>query len=163
MIARNPTFDLGVQMPSGVLACSCRLLAPSPVIALLARLRARCLDERLAAGADPLTSPLLAARAAQLAAPRSRSRIAAGLERMALSLDAPRSLFAIEPERGAVAPNRDSLLALALTLRSGRPVYAGGIAEARLIVTDGTGPAYTDRRGEGLARQLALAQARLAS
>lgn len=163
MVARNPTIDLGVQMRGSVLACSRRLLAPSPVIALVARLRAGCLDERLAGGADPLTSPLLAARAAQLATPASRARIAAGLERMALSLDAPRSLFSIHPERGAIGPNRDGLLAIALTLRSGRPAYAGGIAEARLIVTDGTGPAFTDRRGEGLARQVALAQARLAS
>jgi hypothetical protein len=71
--------------------------------------------------------------------------------------------FAVLPQRGAIEPNRDRLLSIAAILRSRRPAYAGGIAEARLILTDGTGPAYTDRRGEGLARQLALADARLTS
>jgi hypothetical protein len=31
-----------------------------------------------------------------------------------------------------------------------------------LMLSDGTGPAYTDRRGEGLARELDLARAALA-
>lgn len=161
MLAHSSAFEPGIQAPGGVLACSQRLLAPSPAVTLWARLRARHLDEQLAHGADPVTSPLLAARAAQLATRRSRARIAAGLERLALGSDAPRSMFTILPERGAIAPNRDRLLGLAMALRSGAPAYAGGIAEARLIVTDGTGPAFTDRRGEGLSRQLDLAQARL--
>jgi hypothetical protein len=155
--------DLGIQAPGGVLACSQRLLAPPRIVGLWARLRAQHLDERLAAGADPVTSPLLAARAAQLATPASRARIAAGLERMALSPNPSRPRFAVLPQRGAIEPNRDRLLSIAAILRSRRPAYAGGIAEARLILTDGTGPAYTDRRGEGLARQLALADARLTS
>lgn len=161
MLAHGSTGNFGVQPPAGVLACPQRLLAPAPWVGALARLRAQGLDERLAAGADPLTSPLLAARAAQLARPAARERIAAGLERMALSFEGPARRFAILPARGAIEPNRACLLSLASALRSHRPAYAGGIAEARLIVTDGTGPAYTDRRGDGLARQLALAQARL--
>lgn len=161
MLAHSSALQHEIQAPGGVLACSHRLLAPSPAVTLWARMRARRLDEQLAAGANPVTSPLLAARAAQLATRKSRARIAAGLERLALGSDAPHSLFAILPERGAIEPNRDRLLALAMALRSGEPAYAGGIAEARLIVTDGTGPAFTDRRGEGLTRQLDLAQARL--
>lgn len=161
MLAHSSSIDLGVQAPGGVLACSQRLLVPSKVVSLVARMRSHTLDARLAAGADPASSAMLAARAGQLATPRSRARIATGLERMALRFDAPRSLFAILPERGAIDVNRDRLLGVAAILRSRRPLYAGGIAEARLIVVDGTGPAYTDRRGEGLARQLALAEARL--
>lgn len=161
MVAHSSAFGPGIQAPGGVLACTQRLLAPSRIVTLWARLRAHRLDERLAGGADPVTSPLLAARAAQLAAPKSRARIAAGLERLAFGHDAPRSIFAILPERGAIEPNRDRLLALAIALRSASPAYVSGIAEARLIVTDGTGPAFTDRRGEGLARQLDLADARL--
>ena len=161
MLAHGSTADFGIQAPTGVLGCTKRLLAPSPLVGVWARICAHGLDRRLAAGADPLTSPVLAARAAQLTRPAMRARIAAGLERLALGSDGPQSLFAVLPERGAIEPNRDQLLGLAVTLRSAAPVYAGGIAEARLIVVDGTGPAYTDRRGEGLSRQLTLAQTRL--
>jgi hypothetical protein len=161
MLPRGSTLDTGLQAPTGILACTQELLAPGRPIGVLARLRARRLDQRLAEGADPRSSALLAARAAQLTRPQVRTRIAAGLERMALSLDQPPTHFAIAPLRGAVAVNRSRLFEVAATLRSRSPVYAGGIAGARLIVIDGTGPAFTDRRGEGLARQLELAREQL--
>ena len=161
MLARSSTIDIGIQAPAGVLACSQQLLAPRRPVGVLARLRARGLDQRLADGADPRSSSLLAARAAQLTHPQVRARIAAGLERMALSIDQPSTRFAITPQRGAVLANRTRLFDVAATLRSRTPVYAGGIAGARLIVIDGTGPAFTDRRGEGLARQLQLAREQL--
>jgi hypothetical protein len=157
MLARGSTLDIGINAPAGVLACSQQLLAPRRPVGMLARLRARGLDRRLADGADPRSSSLLASRAAQLATPRARARIAAGLERMARSIDAPPTHFAITPDRGAIVANRARLFDVAATLRSHRPVYAGGIAGARLIVVDGTGPAYMDRRGQGLARQLEAA------
>jgi hypothetical protein len=161
MLARWATIDIGIQAPAGVLSCSQDLLAPSRLVAVWARLRARRLDENLAEGADPRRSPLLAARAAQLTRPQVRARIAAGLERMALSIDQAPPRFAIAPQRGAVMVNRSRLLEVAATLRGHTPVYAGGIAGARLIVVDGTGPAFTYRRGEGLARQLELAREQL--
>jgi hypothetical protein len=157
MLARGPRPDIGIQAPAGVLAGSQQLLAPRRPVGVLARLRARGLDQRLADGADPRSSPLLAARSAQLAAPRVRARVAAGLERIALSPERPPTPFSITPQRTAIMPNRWRLFEVAATLRSQTPVYAGGIARARLIALDGTGPAYTDRRGEGLARQLELA------
>jgi hypothetical protein len=60
-----------------------------------------------------------------------------------------------------VLANRTELMELAATLRQGGLLYARGIAILELVLIDGTGPAYTDARGEGLARQLELAGARL--
>ena len=128
---------------------------------LVVRLRARAshlkLDRLLAAGADPSASPLLAARAAQLVDRRTRQRVAACLERFAFTADRPPSRVRTLPSRGAVRPNKEALLDLARTLRHGQLQYASGIAMLELILADGTGPAYTDRTGDGLARQLALA------
>ncbi|MFZ0088751.1 MAG: hypothetical protein WAL63_04540, partial [Solirubrobacteraceae bacterium] len=108
-------------------------------------------------GADPSASPLLAARAAQLVRPTTRSRLAGALERIALSVDAPRGRVRVLPLRTAVRPNCQAMLELAGRLRGNGLVYARGVAVLELVLTDGTGPAYTDPRGEGLARQLQLA------
>jgi len=67
----------------------------------------------------------------------------------------------VVPRRRAVEANRFALLDLAATLRKGGLLYARGIAILELVLIDGTGPAYTDARGEGLARQLELAGASL--
>ena len=56
-----------------------RLPLPGPRARLLARLRARSLDEGLLAGFDPAGSPQLAARALALTSPRSRAALADGL------------------------------------------------------------------------------------
>ena len=133
------------------------LFEPRLVVRLRARARRLKLDRALAAGADPSTSPLLAARAAQLVDPSTRQRIAACLEQFASTADRPRSRVQTLPLRGAVRPNQEALLELARTLRHPQLYYARGIAMLELILADGTGPAYTDPTGEGLARQLALA------
>ncbi len=54
-------------------------------------------------------------------------------------------------------PNQEKVLELARTLRHPHLYSARGIAMLELVLADGTGPAYTDPTGEGLARQLALA------
>jgi hypothetical protein len=132
---------------------------------LVVRLRARAcrlkLDRALAAGADPSTSPLLAARAAQLVHPSTRQRIAAYLEQFAFTADRSPSRVKTLPLRGAVGANQEALLELARTLRHGQLHYARGIAMLELVLADGTGPAYTDPTGDGLAHQLALATHRL--
>lgn len=126
-------------------------------VRLRARARRLRLDRALAAGADPSASPLLAARAAQLVDPRTRQRIAAGLEQLAFTADRAHSRVQTLPLRGAVRPNREMLLELTRTLRDRQLHYARGIAMLELLLSDGTGPAYTDPSGAGLARQLALA------
>lgn len=133
------------------------LFEPRLMVRVRARARRSKLDRALAAGADPSASPLLAARAAQLVDPSTRQRIAAYLEQFALTADRPPSRVKTLPLRGAVRPNQDALLDLARTLRDGQLQYARGIAMLELILADGTGPAYTDPTGNGLAHQLALA------
>jgi hypothetical protein len=137
------------------------LLAPGRATRLLARLRQTELDRALAAGADPDSSPQIAARAAQLTSPGARARIADGLERLAGAADAPAGRVRVLPSRVAVRANRAALLELADVLRGGAPLYARGLATLASVITDGTGAAYTDPRGEALTRQLELARARL--
>jgi hypothetical protein len=48
---------------------------------------------------------------------------------------------------------------LAEHLRGPGPLYAAGIAMLKMLLTDGAGPAYTDHRGDALARQLHDARA----
>jgi hypothetical protein len=116
-----------------------------------ARLLSFRLDARLTEGEDPSRSPLLAARAAQLANPRMRRKVAEGLDRIALGLAPAPGWWRVVPAAMAVQANRGELLELAARLRAQQAVYARGVAAARLIVADGAGPAYTDRRGDGLA------------
>jgi hypothetical protein len=139
------------------LRCSDSLLCPNRVARVVARSRRLSLDHALADGADPASSSLLAARAAQLARPATRYRIAAALEHAALTADAGRGRWSTPAHRGAVRPNRAEMLRLASVLRHHRLLYARGIALLELTLIDGTGPAYTDPRGEGLAAQLRLA------
>lgn len=134
---------------------------PSLATRLRARTRRMELDRALAEGADPASSPLLAARAAQLVGRANRYRLAAALEHLALTAEAPLRLWRAAPRRDAVAANRRELMELASTLRRGGLLYARGIAILELVLIDGSGPAYTDARGEGLARQLQLAGAGL--
>ena len=137
-----------------------RLLEPRFGVRLRARARRLGLDRALATGADPSTSPLLAARAAQLVDPRAQQRIAASLERLASTIHLPRRHAQTLPLPSAVRLNLDSLIDLARTLRHGGVFYAQGIAMLELVLRDGTGPAYTDPSGDGLAHQLARAARR---
>jgi len=143
------------------LDCTQALFAPTAATRLRARMRRLELDQALADGADPSSSPLLAARAAQLVAPAARHRLAAALERLVLAGDAPVTRWHVTPARRGLEANRWRVLDLATTLRRSGLLYARGIAILELVLIDGTGVAYTDARGEGLARQLELAGATL--
>ena len=143
------------------LNCTQALFEPTLLTRLRARLGRLALDHALAEGADPSSSPLLAARAAQLVSPTARRRLAAALERLVLAGDRPAAQWGAVPRRQAMDTNRQRLLDLAATLRRGGLLYARGIAILELVLIDGTGPAYSDARGEGLARQLELAGASL--
>ena len=138
-----------------------QLLGPSVAVRIAARLRRDRLDRALADGADPSASPLIAARAAQLGARSMRSWLADGLDRLALAAERPRSRARILPSRTAIVGNRPDLLDLASILRGDGPLYARGIAMLMVILTDGASPAYTDRSGEALARQLQIARCKL--
>ena len=140
-----------------LVASTIQLFEPRLVVEVLARARRLELDRALAAEADPSASPLLAARAGQLVDPGTRQRIAAHLEQFAFTADRQRGRIHTLRLHGAVRPNQEALLELARTLRHPQLSYARGIAMLELVLSDGTGLAYTDPTGEGLARQLALA------
>jgi hypothetical protein len=137
------------------------LLAPGRWTRLVARGRHVSLDRAIAAGADPASSAPLAARAAQLASMPMRRRVAADLERMVVSAGDTCSRWRTLPARRAVGENQAELLELATTLRDSGATYARGVADLELLVTDGAGPAYTDRTGTLLARRLRQARGRL--
>ena len=140
-----------------------RLLAPSAVVRIAARLRQGMLDRTITDGADPSASPLIAARTMQLAGNSTRARIAGALERLAESANKPRGRARILPSRAAAIANEQELLGLAAMLRDDRPLNARGVAMLNMIVTDGAGPAYTDQRGDALALELKIARSSLTS
>jgi hypothetical protein len=132
-----------------------RLFRPGRRTRVVARLRGHSLDRALADGADPADCPLLAARAAQLTCRDARRWLADTVERFVLAAELP-SRGRVSPARGGVRANRAQFLELAARLRDDAPLYARGMAELKLMLRDGTGPAYLDRHGEALSRQLAL-------
>jgi len=109
--------------------------------------RARELDRRLAAGADPMQSDELSLRAGQLGSSRSRRRIACAL-RGAVALaerDAyPVTLAAPPIRRAAVGASGGILLEIAERLLSGEPVGVQGVAIASQLIEDIRGPLYRD-------------------
>ena len=58
------------------------------------------------------------------------------------------------PFKRAAEANARELHALAARLRGPGPLYARGIAMLSRLLTDGAGPAYSDRRGDVLAQRL---------
>jgi hypothetical protein len=119
------------------------------------RVRARLLsaraDDVLADGADPLSSPLLAARAEQLCSARSRAALAKGLTRAVA--DARRSrpslTAAVHVARPAVRSCAPSLLALAAELGDAH-VRLQGVALTRRLLSDGTSPLFCARAEDDL-------------
>jgi hypothetical protein len=109
-----------------------------------ARLRAWRLDHDLIGGADPRSSPVLAARAAQLTGIRSRERLATRLEDALDTSGRPPRMpsAAIQPPRLELEEARLALTEVMAVLRSGGPVYCQGMARLRLLLTDGASPLY---------------------
>ena len=135
-----------------------RLFAPGAVAKVMARLRSRALDRALMDGADPSGSSQLAARAAVLTRRATRTRLAAGLERLLGAADHAPRRWSVPPARGAVRSNTAELAELAALLRGAGPLYAPGVAMVRELLTDGTGSAYTDPSGATLAVRLCRAR-----
>lgn len=141
-----------------------RLTAPStprPLARLRARLAPSALDRRIAAGAEPWTDPDLGARAARLTRRGARRQIANGLESAVLDTRAgvsPNPLRLVAPvARTTVSEAGDDVLMLAQRLRAPEPVRPQGIALARLLLVDGTGPLYSAGDALPLVARRALA------
>lgn len=121
---------------------------------LAARVRGHALDLALIEGADPAATEQLAARAARLTSMSMRRDVARGLERLALAGRDRPGRWQERPFRRAAEANAPELHALAARLRGTGPLYARGIAMLSRLLTEGAGPAYSDRRGDLLAARL---------
>ncbi|HET7049502.1 MAG TPA: hypothetical protein VFI54_14660 [Solirubrobacteraceae bacterium] len=132
---------------------ACRF-EPGLTARLAARLRGHALDRALIEGADPAATEQLAARAARLTSTSMRREVARGLDRLARDgREAPKR-WQVRPFKRAAAANAPELHALAARLREPGPLYARGIAMLSRLLTEGTGPAYADSRGDLLAQRL---------
>jgi hypothetical protein len=121
--------------------------------------RARRLDRALAQGIAPETSAALALRAQRLTEADRRWSLAGALRRIVRDVEADRA-----PRPGRVAPHShavvaasDQLTELADTLDDPGPVQAQGVAQAWLLLTDGTGPLFNPNSSDPLSVRAAQA------
>jgi hypothetical protein len=112
---------------------------------LLARVRARSLDDRLVAGARPEESGQLRARSAQLIEPGNRSEVASALRKMLDDAEHARRIFLKaqvrlrEPEIIAV---RSQIKDLADQLEAPSAVSPRGVILADRLIRDGDSPLF---------------------
>ena len=130
---------------------------------LTAGLRSRRLDEQLARGTAPEIAAPLALRARRLTTLARRREIADGLRRVIRDTCrgmAP-SQARISPRLSQVVAATDDLTRLADALASPGPVAARGVAQAWILLTDGTGPLYNANSTGNLRARAATAAANL--
>ena len=110
---------------------------------LAARLRAIALERELADGVPPETCPTLALRAQTLITPSARKRLARELRRVVSDArgDHVWLLSRVPGRRRAILDTAAELEIIADRLDEG-PVSARGVAQVRVLLTDGTGPLY---------------------
>jgi hypothetical protein len=129
-----------------LVACEEALVAERPRLRdrLAARWSPRRLDRALADGTPPEASAALALRARELTELSCRRAIAGALRRLLREArEGPRRSYApVAPARASVAAASDELGMLADTLETPGPVAAPGVAQAWMLLTDGTGPLY---------------------
>lgn len=130
---------------------------------LSARLRSRQLDEALAGGTPPETTAPLALRARRLTPLSRRRAIADGLRRVI-----GYACRGVQPSRVRIAPRRAPVIAaaeelteLADALATPGPVSARGVAQAFILLTDGTGPLYNANSTANLRALAAVAAGNL--
>jgi hypothetical protein len=138
-----------------------RAMRPPLGARVAARVFARRLDRALIEGADPVSSPRLAARVALLTSPSTRGELADGLDRLVATAQLPPPRRRVLPRHSSVLANSKLLRELAAMLRDTGPLYASGIAMLCLLLTDGTGPVYSARDGRVLEGELLRARAAL--
>jgi hypothetical protein len=126
---------------------------------VIARLRSRRLDEALARGIPPETAAPLALRARRLITLSYRRAIADDLRRVIRD-----TCRGVRPSHARVSPvlsqviaATDDLSRLADALATPGPVAARGVAQARILLTDGTGPLYNAKSTANLRARAASA------
>jgi hypothetical protein len=145
-------------MPNGVYPIP-KKLNQIPALRLRVRLNRLHLDDRLAQGADPASSPELRLRAAQLL--DDRAELAAAVERSIHDARRPAPAFSARApvRRAELLDCVDDLVALAERLRQAGPMDVRGVAMARVLLTDGGSPLY---RSSDVSLRYAVRSARLA-
>ncbi|MBV9336499.1 MAG: hypothetical protein JO243_11460 [Solirubrobacterales bacterium] len=120
---------------------------------ITARLRAHRLDSELAAGAAPGERVALAIRAQALGERRNRTTLAVAIRRVLDEARGPRkpSIAPVPLHRRAVLSAADQLEELAGRLLAPGPLAARGIAQVRLLLTDGRSPIYYGGASQELA------------
>jgi hypothetical protein len=124
---------------------------------LTARLRAHALDRELARGVAPESCGALTLRARTLIGPSARAALARQLRRVVRDARGDHVWLS----RVAVRRVAHELDVLADRLDAPGPVDVRGVAEARLLLTDGTGPLYLRGATEELHARVASALGRL--
>jgi len=111
---------------------------------ITARLRANRLDTDLARGAAP-TRAALALRAEDLGERRTRERLGRSIRRILddVRTDRPPSMARVPTQRSEVLAAASELDRIAATLLTDGPVAASGVAQVRLLLTNGAGPLYS--------------------
>jgi hypothetical protein len=141
--------------PTGIRTARVRL-----VDRLMARYRAATLDAQLANGVEPEAGVLLALRARRLVSPSQAYMLAKALKWVVMTSEAsPRVPVRAPVRRDAVRLARGELLTLADRLLEPGPLGAQGVARARLLLRDGTGPLYATGSGKDLGAELRAAAA----
>ncbi len=112
------------------------------------RMRGRQLDRALAQGVSPDSSAVLSVRAHDLIGVRARSRLAQSIRRVVDEATHPLRPrhFAVPICRSKVWRSREALQEIADRLVTSEPLDARGLAQLRLLLSDGAGPLY-DRPG----------------
>jgi hypothetical protein len=131
------------------------------VVAIFARLDGFELDRELAGGEDPHSNALLAARAEQICRYGERRLFARRLIEVACDQARHGIGNGLRPSKAAVAAARADLVALAEELERPGPANPQGVARARLLLADGTGPLYPPARLRALALEARKARAQL--
>lgn len=118
------------------------------------RIHRTALDRQLAAGADPITDADLARRADQLTAADVRARIATSIELVIEDAAGPVPVLSprVPLARGAVNACASRLRAIAGRLRSDRSVPARGVAQAAMLIREGSSPLYAVGSSEDVLR-----------
>jgi hypothetical protein len=130
---------------------------------LAARWLAHRLDLALADGTSPEANVALALRAQRLTEPDRRWSTAGALRRVVREArDDRRARFGrVRPNPRVVLAASRELTDLADTLDDPGPVTARGVAQAWLLLTDGTGPLYSPGSGNLLCARAARAAQQL--
>ncbi len=111
---------------------------------IAARMLARSLDRRLAAGYVPESSCLLATRAQTLVSPEQRRALARWWEHLleVTASQPPRPVRRLPLCRDRIMAAAPSVREMLVALEAPAPVPVRGVAMAGLLLCDGTGPLY---------------------